>query len=281
MAVRWCFLLILLLGCSPRPPSEPPTVGGVLPGTSLSEAIVLLPPASAADDGHFQLQDAKVEVWGSRVATIEAQRLDVGETTLKSGASKSDVKARLGAPRETYERDAAEVWLYEFDRYRYQLVFAGDSLTTVEVQPRTIPPLPGGSAPYGVGAMGSSLPTPIDLAVDGLELGMTPKQVSAQKGAPDDRVTGPTLAYGKDLSTFVTYGSFGATSIVGKTLQRDGRDWVTAGVPALEAQEKLATVARLDSQSASEVTYTFLEHGVVGMHLGPDGKIQALELSAP
>lgn len=278
-------LLCLLTACSPPPPRDPPSVGGLRPGMTLAQAIELLPPAEPAPpdkEGRvFQLQDTRVttEV-GSIVRMRGAKRLNYGNYDVKVGATTKEAEQLLGPAPSTFPRGEDVVKVWELKEYRYDLTFNNDKLREVELSIRPRPVLRD-SAEYGVGTRGDTLNQRLQLAIDGISLGMKEPDVEKLSGKPDPRVTGSSRAYNA-LATMVDYDDNGSARwVLGRKLLRDGADWVTVGAPAKDVQKKLATVARLHTQSASVVSYTFLQFGEVRMYVQPDQTVGALELVAP
>lgn len=271
--------MLVLIACSPPPPLDPPHVGGLRPGMTLAQGIELLPPARATASGEITVQDANLTSEVGSITRMQARRLNYGRSTLKSGASRREAEQMLGASPSSFDRDGDQVLVYEFKEFRYDLIFDDDRLTSIElsIRPR---PAPRGSADYGRGTRGDHLPQRLQLAVDGVSLGMSPEEVEKLQGTPDSRLSGATLAYA-DLATMVDYQDGRARRVLGRKLLRDGADWVSSGMTAAEVQKRMAQVGRLRSQSASVVSYTFLQHGQVRMLVLPDQTIGALELLAP
>jgi hypothetical protein len=250
----------------------------------LAKAIELLPPARALEEvpgqpgRRIQLQDAEVVCDLGVITTMRAQRLDYGPQGFRSGDSESRVRKLLGPPPESFERSGQTVWVYELKGFRYDVVFARSQVVEVNLAPTRLRSLQNDAAAYGVGRYGTVLPGRIQLAVDGVSLGMSEAEVAQLKGSPDPRLTGPVLAYGLGLPTMVEYGPRGARSVLGSRLLRDGGDWAQAGMPAAQVQKRLAEVARLRTQSATVVSYTFLQFGEVRMRIEDDRTVGAFEL---
>lgn len=274
---------VLLSGCTAAPPAEPPSVGGVRPGMQLARAVELLAPGQAlpADEEgrRFALQDAEVTCVVGRVMRMRATRLNYGSSELKAGDSETRVRQVLGPPRDPFNRGGEEVWVYELKGCRYDAVFKDGKLERVEIalEPKALPRNP---ADYGVGTYGSTLRTELRLTVDGVALGMTEAEVNKLKGAPDPRLTGSVKAY-SGLATFVEYRPLAVRWVLGRQLLRYDKPWVTAGMPVGQAQQSLAEVGRLKSQSGTAVSYTLLNYGDVRLLVEDDQTVGAVELVSP
>jgi hypothetical protein len=280
-------LLILLLGCAPAPsPTEPPTVGGLLPNDSLARALQLLAPARAIqadEDGKqkFQLKDATIDCELGVVKRILGERLDSGGGTVRIGDAESAVTRLLGQPDESFtNQDGLPVLLYQRKGFRCTVSLKDSRVAEILITPDNPPGLPQNPAEYGVGTYGDRLGESMRLDLDGVALGMDEAEVTVILGPSDPRLSGDTLAYA-EVSTLVCYGDKGARSVLGRKLFRNDSEWVTAGMPAESAQKKLAQVGRLKSQSGSVVAYTFLNLGDVRLRIDKDGTVGALELSRP
>jgi hypothetical protein len=223
------------------------------------------------------LNDALLFSEVGRIKKMRAYRLDRGSHSIRSGADRDAVTDLLGPPGRRFDRDGRSISQYRFGAHRVEAVFSGATLERFDITIEA-PPLPRSTPPYGRGSRGD-LRSPLTLALDGIELGMSASNVNALLGLAEE--ISPSLHRYRGR-TFVGFNAHDEVMwVLGTTLTRDGEPWTEAGLSAVEVQTALAEAGQLHQYNGSAVSYSFRQYGEVRMRLEPDGTVSALELATP